>query len=97
MKENDTTLPMTDPVIQEVRRHKQAIAEEFGFDVVALGKSLQQRQASDPLFTNAKAGDSDAGDHDDGHRSFDFLSTNASDDDINRLRWASASASAAPV
>ncbi len=61
MKMNDTTVPVTDPVIQEVRRHKRAIAEEFGFDVVALGRSLQQRETCDPLFTKDKGGDSNAG------------------------------------
>jgi hypothetical protein len=48
-----TTKPpphVTDEVILEVRRHKLSIAEEFGFDVVALGRSLQSRQASDPRF-----------------------------------------------
>ena len=43
----------TDPVILEVRRHKRAIAEEFGFDFVALGRSLQQRQFRDPQFTRS--------------------------------------------
>ena len=54
MKTIDTVLPVTDPVIQEVRQHKLAIAEEFGFDVVALGRSLQERQAHDPRFIMAK-------------------------------------------
>lgn len=54
MKTIDTVLPVTDPVIQEVRRYKQAIAEEFGFDVVALGRSLQERQARDPRFSMTK-------------------------------------------
>lgn len=59
MKPNDTVQPVTDPVIQEVRRHKRAIAEEFGFDVVALGRSLQKRQAGDPRFSATK-GEPDA-------------------------------------
>jgi hypothetical protein len=59
MKTIDTVIPVTDPVIQEVRRHKRAIAEEFGFDVVALGRSLQERQAHDPRFTITKAGGGD--------------------------------------
>ena len=54
MKTIDTVLPVTDPVIQEVRSHKRAIAEEFGFDVVALGRSIQERQARDPRFTITK-------------------------------------------
>ena len=61
MKTIDTVQPVTDPVIQEVRRHKRAIAEEFDFDVVALGRSLQERQARDPRFTmtQGEAGGSD--------------------------------------
>lgn len=55
MKTIDTILPVTDPVIQEVRRHKRAIAEEFGFDVVALGRSLQERQTCDPRFIMTKS------------------------------------------
>ena len=54
MKTIDIVLPVTDPVIQEVRGHKRAIAEEFGCDVVALGRSLQERQARDPRFTMTK-------------------------------------------
>jgi len=50
MKTIDLPSSVTDPVISEVRRHKRAIAEEFGFDVIALGRSLQQRQAGDPRF-----------------------------------------------
>ena len=50
MKTIDTPISVTDPVISEVRRHKHAIAEEFGFDVIALARSLQQRQAGDPRF-----------------------------------------------
>jgi hypothetical protein len=55
MKTIDTILAVTDPVIQEVRRHKRAIAEEFGFDVVALGRSLQERQTCDPRFIMTKS------------------------------------------
>lgn len=54
MKMIDTALPVADPVIQEVRRHKREIAEEFGCDVVALGRSLQERQRSDPRFTTTE-------------------------------------------
>lgn len=57
MKTIDTVLPMTDPVIQEVRRHKRAIAEAFGFDVVALGRSLQERQTRDSRFSMNKRED----------------------------------------
>ena len=41
---------VVDPVITEVRRHKQEIAESFGFDVMALGRSLQQREIGDSRF-----------------------------------------------
>ena len=41
---------MTDEVIAEVRRHKNDIAARFGYDVLALGRSLQQREALDPRF-----------------------------------------------
>ncbi|PAW67241.1 MAG: hypothetical protein B9S38_12660 [Verrucomicrobiia bacterium Tous-C4TDCM] len=37
-----------DQIITEVRRHKHEISEAFGFDVMALGRSLQQREAGDP-------------------------------------------------
>jgi hypothetical protein len=50
MKTIDMVPSVPDPVIQEIRRHKGAIAEAFGFDVVALGRSLQERQARDPRF-----------------------------------------------
>lgn len=50
MKAIDKPKPVIDPVIKEVRRHKQDIAEAFAFDVVALGRSLQQREAGDPRF-----------------------------------------------
>lgn len=50
MKAIDYPKPVVDPVITEVRRHKQEIAAAFGFDVVALGRSLQQREAGDPRF-----------------------------------------------
>lgn len=42
MKTIDTVPPVTDSVNQEVRRYMQAIAEEFGFDVLALGRSLDR-------------------------------------------------------
>lgn len=50
MKTIDTPTRITDPVIAEVRRHKREIAEAFGFDVLAMGRSLQQREAGDPRF-----------------------------------------------
>jgi len=50
MKTIDYPKTVIDPVITEVRRHKQEIAEAFGFDVVALGRSLQRRETGDPRF-----------------------------------------------
>jgi len=50
MKTIDTPTRITDPVIAEVRRHKREIAEAFDFDVLALGRSLQQREVGDPRF-----------------------------------------------
>jgi hypothetical protein len=41
MKTIDYPKTVVDPVITEVRRHKQEIAAAFGFDVMALGRSLQ--------------------------------------------------------
>ncbi len=52
MKMIDAPTPVADPVIAEVRRHKREIAAAFDFDVVALGRSLQARQAGDPRFVN---------------------------------------------
>lgn len=50
MKTIDYPKTVVDPVITEVRRHKQEIAEAFGFDVMALGRSLQQREVGDSRF-----------------------------------------------
>jgi hypothetical protein len=52
---------VTDEVISEVRRHKQNIAAEFNFDVVALSRSLQRRQAGDLRFLPNKGGQGTAG------------------------------------
>jgi len=49
MKTSDYPTTVVDPVIGEVRRHKQEIAESFDFDVMALGRSLQ-REIGDPRF-----------------------------------------------
>lgn len=51
MKTFDLPKTVIDPVITEVRRHKVEIAEAFGFDVLALGRSLQSREIGDPRFT----------------------------------------------
>ena len=50
MKTIDYPKSVADSVISEVRRQKQEIAEEYGFDVVALGRSLQEREHGDPRF-----------------------------------------------
>lgn len=50
MKTLDTPKSVVDPVITEVRRHKREIAAEHDYDVVALGRSLQEREAKDPRF-----------------------------------------------
>lgn len=50
MKTIDNPKTVADPVITEVRRHKQEIAESYGFDVIALGRALQHREVGDPRF-----------------------------------------------
>jgi len=50
MKTIDYPKNVVDPVISEVRRHKEEIADAFGFDVVAIGRSLQRREAGDRRF-----------------------------------------------
>jgi len=50
MKTIDDSTTVADRVISEVRRHKQEIAESFGFVVVARGRSLQEREKGDPRF-----------------------------------------------
>jgi hypothetical protein len=54
MKTIDTPVTVTDEVMAEVRRHKQAIAEQFNYDVTALGRWLQKRQEEDARFQNAQ-------------------------------------------
>lgn len=56
MKTIDYPKTVVDPVISEVRRHKQEIAAAFGFDVMALGRSLQQRETGDPRFKTPGGG-----------------------------------------
>ena len=63
MKTIDTPVTVTDEVMTEVRRHKQAIAEQFNFDVTALGRWLQKRQEEDARFQNVQ------NDHPSGNRS----------------------------
>lgn len=60
MKTIDSPKPVVDPVIAEVRRHKSEIAEAFGFDVMALGRSLQRREIGDSRFKNP-GGEQDGG------------------------------------
>ena len=50
MKTIDQTKPTSDPVITEVRHQKMLIAEAYDFDVVALGRALQAREAGDARF-----------------------------------------------
>jgi hypothetical protein len=50
MKTIDISTTAPDEVIAEVRRHKREIAEQFGCDVAALGRALQERQQDDPRF-----------------------------------------------
>ena len=50
MKTIDSPKTVVDPVIVEVRRHKSEIAEVFGCDVMALGRSLQRREIGDSRF-----------------------------------------------
>jgi len=52
MKMIDAPAQVIDPVISEIRRHKREIAAAFDFDVLALGRSLQAREAGDPRFVN---------------------------------------------
>lgn len=54
MKTTDASKTMVDSVIAEVRRHKTEIAEDFGFDVFALGRSLQQREIGDARFQSPR-------------------------------------------
>lgn len=60
MKTIDYPKTVVDPVISEVRRHKQEIAEAFGYDVMALGRSLQEREHGDPRF-KTPAGEQNGG------------------------------------
>jgi hypothetical protein len=52
MKTIDITTGLTDEVLAEVRRHKREIAEEHGFDVRALARDLQRRQANHPRLVS---------------------------------------------
>lgn len=42
MKTLDTTTVTADPVISEVRRAKTAVAQQYGFDVIAMVRALRQ-------------------------------------------------------
>lgn len=44
MKTIDPALPQADPIITEVRRVKTALAAKHNFDVVAMVRSLQERE-----------------------------------------------------
>jgi len=42
MKTLDISIVVADPVISEVRRAKTAVAQNYGFDVIALVRGLRQ-------------------------------------------------------
>jgi len=44
MKTIDPALPQADPIITEVRRVKTELAAKHNFDVVAMVRSLQERE-----------------------------------------------------
>jgi len=52
MKTIETTTELTDEVLAEVRRHKRDIAKEHGFDVRAIARDLQRRQANHPRLVS---------------------------------------------
>ncbi|RFC50749.1 MAG: hypothetical protein DVB22_001872 [Verrucomicrobia bacterium] len=60
MKTIDSSKTVVDPVIAELRRHKSEIAEAFGCDVMALGRSLQRREIGDSRF-KTPGGEQDGG------------------------------------
>jgi len=51
MKTLDISTVVADPVISEVRRAKTAIAQKYGFDVIAIVRALRQIDVEE----NAKA------------------------------------------
>ena len=53
MNINDYPQTVVDPVMAEVRRHKEEIAAIFNYNVVALGRSLQKREVGDPRFVKS--------------------------------------------
>ena len=61
MKTIDYPKTVIDPVITEVRRHKYEIAEAYGFDVMALGRALQKREADDNRFKTPEGEQSSGG------------------------------------
>jgi hypothetical protein len=67
MKTIDHPKTTVDPVIAEVRRHKAEIAVAFGFDAIAIGRSLQQREIGDTRFRTPR-GEPDSGDNGDQSR-----------------------------
>jgi hypothetical protein len=54
MKTIDCPKPTVDPVMAELRRHKEEIAASFGFDAVALCRHLQERELGDPRVLTPK-------------------------------------------
>jgi|688.fasta_scaffold866553_2 hypothetical protein len=47
MKTLDTATVVADPVISEVRRAKTAVAEKYGFDVIAMVRALREMDEED--------------------------------------------------
>jgi hypothetical protein len=54
MKTIDYPKPIVDPVMAEVRRHKEEIAASFDYDVIALCRALQEREAGDSRVMTPK-------------------------------------------
>lgn len=47
MKTLDISIVAADPVISEVRRAKTAVAQQYGFDVIAMVRALRQIDEED--------------------------------------------------
>jgi hypothetical protein len=46
-----------DPIVEEVRKHRQQIAAEFGYDIRAIAQDARRRQASSghPIVTQQES------------------------------------------
>lgn len=60
MKTLDISIVIADPVISEVRRAKTAVAQQYGFDVIAMVRAL--RQIDDEEDANKALGSTSARD-----------------------------------